>query len=77
MQNHLTNHDNSSPGTGALWKSFLRKGRLESGGETLETIVSHLQEFLMLLTIAAANDILFEKQWKRSTGWQMNNVQEV
>jgi hypothetical protein len=77
MQNHLTNYDNSSTGAGSLWKAFLHKGRLESGGETLETIVSYLQEFLMPLTIAAANDISFEKQWKRVTGWQMNNVQEV
>lgn len=49
MQNHLMSYDNSSPGAGSLWKAFLRKGKLESGGETLETIVSVFKSSLKRL----------------------------
>lgn len=73
----LTGQFSGDTGKQALWKAFLRKGRLEAEGETLETVVSYLHDFLMPPTTAAATDISFEKRWIHPTGWQMNNVQGV
>jgi len=73
----LSNQFSGDMGKQALWKAFLRKGRLDTEGETIETVVSYLRGFLMPPTIAAATDLSFDKQWIHPTGWQMNNVQEV
>jgi len=53
----------------ALWTAFLRKGRLDASGVTLEVVVGELRDFLMPPSVAAARDESFEMEWKSTKGW--------
>lgn len=48
----------------ALWRAFLRKGRLDAQGKQLGEIVAELREFLLPPTLAAQASAPFQKRWR-------------
>jgi hypothetical protein len=48
----------------ALWRAFLRKGRLDAQGKQLGEIVAELREFLWPPTQAARTSDSFRKRWR-------------
>jgi len=53
----------------ALWRAFLRKGRLDAYSRQLGEVVTELRKFLMPPTIAAVTAEPFRKRW-RAGEWQ-------
>ena len=62
----LTEEFGEDAGKQALWKAFLRKGRLDADSKTLGEVVTELREFLMPPTIAVTASEPFKKKWRRS-----------
>jgi hypothetical protein len=49
----------------ALWRAFVRKGRLDVESKTLGQVVIELEAFLMPPTIAAGSGEPFRKTWRK------------
>jgi len=62
----LTEEFSEDAGKQALWKAFLRKGRLDADSKTLAEVVTDLREFLMQPTMAAMAAEPFKKKWRPS-----------
>lgn len=54
----------------ALWRAFLRKGRLDVEGKTLAEAVSEIAAFLLPPASAAAVGEHFRKRWTSAEGWK-------
>jgi len=52
------------------WDAFLRKGRMDGQGMSLEDVVAFLRDFLLPPTIAAAAGKPFDMQWPAGGPWQ-------
>ena len=59
----LTEEFSEDPTKQALWRAFVRKGRLAVESKTLSEIVTDLEVFLMPLAIAASSGKPFRKRW--------------
>jgi hypothetical protein len=51
------------------WQAFLRKGKLDANGITLEQVAAVLRDFLLPPTTALITDQPFEMTWARSGPW--------
>jgi hypothetical protein len=45
------------------WEAFIKKGKLDTGGATLEQVCALLHDFLMPPTTALVRDMPFAKVW--------------
>jgi hypothetical protein len=62
----LTEEFSEDPTKQALWRAFVRKGRLAVESKTLSEIVTDLEAFLMPPAIAASSGKLFRKRWRKA-----------
>jgi len=60
----LTEELSEAPDKQALWKAFLRKGRLEADNKHLGEVVTEMRKFLRPRTIAAVMAQPFRKRWR-------------
>jgi Nucleotidyl transferase AbiEii toxin, Type IV TA system len=65
----LTEEFSEDPAKQALWKAFVRKGRLAVESKTLGQVVTDLGAFLMPPAIAASAGKPFRKKW-RNGRWE-------
>lgn len=52
------------------WRAFLRKGRLEAEGKSLEEVIIFLRRFLMPPTLAIADGKRFTMRWLAGGPWR-------
>ena len=52
------------------WEAFLKKGKLDAGGSTLEQVCAFLNGFLMPPTLALAAGHEFQKAWPPAGPWR-------
>lgn len=61
----LTYEFSEDPMKQAMWRAFVRKGRLAVESKTLSEIVTELEAFLMRPAIAASSGKPFRKRWRK------------
>lgn len=72
----LTAPFTDDPAKQALWQAFLRKGRLDAGGQTLAEVAAALEKFLLPPSRAAARGESFPQAWREGQ-WQPLSVSGV
>ena len=66
----LTNSFRADPVKVVQWEAFIRKGRLDAKGMTLEAVCEVLSDFLMPVSGAVAAREPFPKSWKAGGPWR-------
>jgi hypothetical protein len=61
----LTEEFSEDPTKQALWRAFVRKGRLDVESKTLGRVVIEVGAFLMPPAIAAGSGEPFRKRWRK------------
>jgi hypothetical protein len=52
------------------WQAFIKRGRLKVAEIDLAKVVALIRDFLGPAATAAANELVFKKQWSKSGGWR-------
>lgn len=52
------------------WEAFTKRGRLKVAETDLAKVVAVIRQFLGPAANAAANDLVFKKQWSKGGGWR-------
>jgi len=67
----IVKHDfGADTGKKKQWEAFLRKGKLDAGGATLEEVCAFLHDFLMPLAQALAGGDPFTLIWPAGGPWR-------
>ncbi len=66
----LTADFSDDPVKQVQWNTFIRKGRLGAGAQTLTEVVNAIADFLLPPTYAAVSGSLFTRRWPAGGIWQ-------
>jgi hypothetical protein len=70
----LTEEFSEDPTKQALWRAFVRKGRLDVESKTLGQVVIELGAFLLPPAIGARSEEPFRRRWRKGNGNNWNQM---
>ena len=67
----LTDEFAGNSGRQDTWRAFLKRGKLDASGLTLDAVTEELRRFLLPLVSALAAGAVFDRRWvPDSTTWE-------